>query len=154
MRKGRFIGLSVTLIAMLAITVLGGPQAKHEMKGKSLYDRLGGSEMLGKIFDDVGGRMAADPLLAQFFQGQSQEALASQRQRTLDFLCHETGGPCEYKGQPLKNAHGSLHITNPQFDAFLKHLGESLDQLKVGATEKKDMLALARKFRTDVVSKK
>ena len=79
----------------------GGKDSK-----KSLYDRIGGSEAIGKIFDETGGRMAADPLLAKFFQG-PQEALMTQRLRTIEFLCHETGGPCAYSGCPLKQAHGA-----------------------------------------------
>jgi hemoglobin len=79
-----------------------------DAKKTSLYERIGGSDGIGKIFDEVGGRMAADPELAKFFQGQSQEALMTQRQRTIESLCHETGGPCAYSGRPVKTAHGSL----------------------------------------------
>jgi hemoglobin len=123
-------------------------------RGPSLYDRLGGSETLGKIFDDVGPRMAADPLLAQFFQGQSPEALTLQRQRTIEFLCNKTGGPCDYKGEPLKKAHGTLHISEAQWKAFLKHLSDAVDHLKIAEKEKRDFLALVSRYKSDIVEKK
>jgi len=121
---------------------------------KPLYERLGGSEGIGKIFDEVGGRMAADPLLAKFFQGQSQEALMAQRNRAIEFLCHETGGPCAYSGRPLKQVHGSLAITEAQWKAFMKHLSETLDNQKVGEKEKSEFIAVVKRFRGDVVAKK
>jgi hemoglobin len=120
---------------------------------KSLYDRIGGSEAVGKIFDEVGGRMAKDPLLAKFFEGQSQEALMAQRNETIAFLCHEMGGPCEYKGRTVKQAHGALAINDAQWKAFVKHLSETLDNQKVGSKEKSEMLSLVKKFKPDVVTK-
>jgi len=125
-----------------------------ESKKTSLYDCIGGSEAIGKIFDEVGGRMAADPELAKFFQGQSQEALMAQRQRAIEFLCHETGGPCTYSGRPLKEAHASLNITESQWKAFLKHLTATLDNQKIGEKEKNEFLAVVKRFKSDVVAKK
>jgi hemoglobin len=127
--------------------------AQGDVKKSSLYERLGGSDGIGKIFDEVGGRMAADPLLARFFQGQSQEALMTQRQRAVEFLCRETGGPCAYSGRPLKQVHGSLAITESQWKAFVKHLTATLDNQKVGEKEKSEFLAVVKRFRGDVVAK-
>jgi len=96
--------------------------------------------------------MAADPLLARFFQGQSQEALMAQRQRAIEFLCHETGGRCTYGGRPLKEAHASLNITESQWRAFLKHLTATLDNQKIGEKEKDEFLAVVKRFKSDVVT--
>ena len=157
---GKFTSFKDSCPGYAAVCQDGPPMAAGQgrvpsgNRGSSLYDRLGGPETLGRIFDDVGPRMAADPLLAQFFQGQPPEALNAQRQRTIDFLCHETGGPCEYKGQPLKAAHGPLHINEAQWKAFVKHLTASLYKLKIAAKEKRDVLALVGRFKSDIVEKK
>lgn len=73
---------------LLSVLVMVGQLtvAQGDARKSSLYERLGGSEGIGKIFDEVGGRMAADPELAKFFQGQSQEALMAQRQKAVEFL--------------------------------------------------------------------
>jgi hemoglobin len=128
-------------------------QGARDSRKASLYDRIGGSDAVGKIFDEVGGRMAADPLLAKFFQGQSQEALMAQRKQTIDFLCHEMGGPCPYNGRSVKQAHGPLAINEDQWKAFVKHLSDTLDNQKVGAKEKSELLAIVKKFKPDVVTK-
>lgn len=145
--------LFVVLIAMTGQAAFAARQGKDSKK-PSLYQRLGGSEMLGKIFDDLGPRMAADPLLAKFFQGQSPEALTAQRNNTVEFLCQASGGPCHHKGKTLKQAHGVLHISGDQWKAFMKHLTETLDHLKVADKEKRDFIAMVSRFRSDVVEKK
>src|ERR1041384_7382912 len=81
--------VGVLMISANAVFAQGSKDSKKDSKKASLYDRIGGSEAVGKIFDEVGGRMAKDPLLAKFFEGQSQEALMAQRKQTIDFLCHE-----------------------------------------------------------------
>jgi hemoglobin len=140
---------------LLAVLMIVGQLtfAQGDAKKASLYERLGGSDGIGKIFDEVGGRMAADPLLAKFFQGQSQEALMAQRNRAIEFLCRETGGPCAYSGRPLKQVHGSLAITESQWKAFMKHLTETLDNQKAGSKEKSEFIAVVKRFKADVVSK-
>lgn len=146
----------VTCSLLAALLIFGQLAFAHPAKdaGKtSLYERLGGSDGIGKIFDEIGGRMAADPLLAKFFEGQSQEALMTQRTRAVEFLCRETGGPCTYTGRPLKQAHKSLAITEPQWKAFMKHLAATLDNQKIGSKEKSEFTAVVKRFRGDVVAK-
>lgn len=150
--KRVFVGCLLLGVLMMSAHSVFAKDSKDSRK--SLYERLGGSEGIGKIFDEIGGRMAADPLLAKFFQGQSQEALMTQRNRAIEFLCHETGGPCAYTGRPLKQAHGSLAITEAQWKAFMKHLTETLDNQKIGSKEKSEFIAVVKRFRGDVVSKK
>ena len=147
--KRRNVSLFFIVVMMTFAQFAGAKDGKKT----SLYDRIGGSEAIGKIFDEVGGRMAADPELAKFFQGQSQEALMAQRQRAIEFLCHETGGPCTYSGRPLKEAHASLNITESQWKAFLKHLTATLDNQKIGEKEKDEFLAVVKHFKSDVVTK-
>ena len=98
--------------------------------------------------------MAADPLLARFFQGQSKEALTKQRNQTIAFLCHATGGPCTYSGPAIKTAHGPLNINEDQWKAFLKHFSEALDSQKVASKEKAEFIAVVKKFKSDVVAEK
>jgi hemoglobin len=147
-RVSLFLLMVLTMITQVVVA-----QETKDPKMSSLYERIGGSDAIGRIFDEVGGRMAADPELAKFFQGQSQEALMTQRQRAVEFLCHETGGPCSYSGRPLKKVHASLGITESQWKAFLKHLNATLDNQKVSKREKSEFLTVVMRFKSDVVAK-
>jgi hemoglobin len=154
MKRTSVVLLLCAILATVVQSTLALGQSEKSSKLPALYERIGGSLGIGKIFDEVGGRMAADPLLAKFFQGQSAEALMAQRNRAVEFLCRETGGPCAYSGRALKQVHGSLAITEAQWKAFMKHLTETLDNQKVGEKEKSEFIAVVKRFRGDVVAKK
>lgn len=78
----------------------------------------------------------------------------TQRNRAVEFLCRATGGNCAYSGRPLKQAHGSLAITEAQWKAFMKHLSDTLDNQKIGSKAKSEFISVVKRFRGDVVSKK
>jgi hemoglobin len=146
------------LLCFVLLTVSQGSfawaQSEKASKAPSLYQRIGGYDALAAIFDEVGGRMAADPQLEQFFKGHSTDTLLNQRQRALEFLCHEMGGPCAYTGRPLKRAHGGLGITESQWKAFLGHLTATLDHQNIAEKEKGEMLSLVGHFKSEIAEKK
>jgi hemoglobin len=76
-----------------------------------------------------------------------------QRQRLLELLCQETGGPCFYTGRPLGVAHKGLGITGADWDVFQKHLGASLDQLGIAGKEKGELMDLILRYKPEIVEK-
>jgi hemoglobin len=144
-------GLAVFALAGLAL-VAAGEEAKVP-KPPSLYQRLGGYDTLAAVFDDVGPKLAKDPLFAKFFSGHATDSDIRQRQRAIELLCQDSGGPCFYTGRPLRQAHGGLAIGEAQWSAFLGHLTATLDHLKVGAKEKAEVLTMVGRYKSDVVEK-
>ena len=68
-------------------------------------------------------------------------------------LCQATGGPCKYEGASMAKVHQGLTITSAEFDALVEQLSETLDQFKVGAREKNELIQLLAPMKSDVVSK-
>jgi hemoglobin len=137
--------------------VLGGRtplvRGQEQSHGPTMYQRLGGFDRLAAIFDDVAPRMATDPQLARFFSGHSTDSDLRQRQRLLELLCAETGGPCTYTGRPLKIAHAGLGVTGADWNAFRKHLTATFDHLKIGEREKGELLSIVERYKSDIVEK-
>jgi hemoglobin len=142
-------------IALLALAGLLHPAILHaeEAEAPSLYKRMGGYDTLAAIFDNVAPKMAADPMFAAFFSGHATDSDIRQRQRALELLCQDSGGPCRYTGRPLKTAHGGLAISTAQWSAFLQHFGDTMAELKVGAPEQQELLAMVGKYKSDIVEK-
>jgi hemoglobin len=122
-------------------------------KSPSLYQRLGGYDKLAAIFDDVAPRLFAEPQLGRFFTGHATDSDLRQRQRLLELLCQETGGPCAYTGRPLSVAHKGLGMAEADWSVFLKHLGATLDHQGLGAKEKGEVLDLIGRYKADIVEK-
>jgi hemoglobin len=122
-------------------------------KPPSLYQRLGGFDGIAALFDETAPRLAGDPQFARFFSGHSTDSDLRQRQRLLELLCQESGGPCAYTGRSLKTAHAGLGIAEADWSAFEKHFTAAMDHLKIGEKEKGELLALVRRYKTDIVEK-
>jgi hemoglobin len=75
------------------------------------------------------------------------------RQLAVDQICSVTGGPCIYIGRDMKTAHKGLGINSAEWDAAVKHLTATLDQFKVPAKEKDELLKVVSTLRADIVEK-
>jgi hemoglobin len=143
-----------TLIALAVFAAVAWPAAGQERPGgpPSLYERMGRYDRIAKFVDTAFPRVASHQQLRRLFQGHARDSQVRQRQLIIDALCQATGGPCAYTGRPMKPVHTGLGITAADWTVFVGVLGGALDELKFGALEKKEFLAmLDEHFRPDVV---
>ncbi len=127
--------------------------APADTSGQPLYKRLGGYDAIAAVVDDFIGRMVKDPQLAKFFVGHSTDTLHRIRQLVVDQLCQATGGPCIYIGRDMKSSHAGLGITENDWQVAVNHLVGTLDQFKVPAKEKEEVLNALSGLKKDIVER-
>jgi len=120
---------------------------------RSLYDRLGGMPAIKSVVDDFVSRVLADERVNKWFaHAQSNPAEAAAYKSSLaDFLCHNTGGPCQYGGPDMLAAHKGRGITDEAFNAVVEDLTASLHKLNVPAREQSDLLGLLAPMKPTIV---
>lgn len=126
--------------------------AQMQVKPDSLYKRLGGYDAIAAVVDSFVPRLVKDPMLAKYFV-HSQDTLMHIRQLAVDQICAVTGGPCIYIGRDMKTSHKGLGISSAEWDVAVKHLVATLDQFKVPAKEKEELLQVVGSLRADIVEK-
>ncbi len=120
----------------------------------SLYARLGGYDAIAAVVDDLLTRLRADPLLGRFWSSpRSDESNRRERQMAVDFLCASAGGPVLYLGRDMKTAHKGMGITRRDWEAFVRHLGDTLAHFKVPERERAELNAFIATLERDVVEK-
>lgn len=94
----------------------------------TLYDRVGGASALEAVVDAFYDRVMADDDLEAFFRKTDMK-----RQRTFmrAFLAMALGGPNEYDGRPMKEAHEHLGVTELHFTLIAGHLAATLEEAGV-----------------------
>ncbi len=92
--------------------------------------------------------MLADATLAHFFDPERLEGLKRQQRA---FLSQALGGPAEYRGRPLREAHAGLGITGEHFTAVAGHLAQSLAALGVPGKLAGRVLEAVASLRSEVV---
>lgn len=121
---------------------------------KSLYQRLGGYDALAAVTDDFLGRLTSDKDFRVFFVGMSDDTKKRVRQHIVEFFCQVTGGPCVYTGRDMKTVHTGLGITEDEWQKSLVYFSQSMNALKVGPQEQKDLAVALGPLEKDVVEKK
>jgi len=114
----------------------------------SIYDALGGEPTIRTVVDDLADRLAADALLGPLFEGVDREAL--QRHR-VSYLSAVLGGPEQYLGQSMRDAHRPYRLTDAHMERFLLLAGQALDAAGVAPEAARAMLELLDRLRPVIV---
>jgi hemoglobin len=135
------------------------------MAQNSLYERLGGAFAIAAvvdrfsdaiIHDRVAGDGSDNPALREWHTNELARLPGLKFMRTL-WLCNVAGGPQGYVGTKpghdrlsLEEAHRALHIAPEEFDAVAGILAKTLDEFKVPAAEKDEVLAAFAAHKSEV----
>jgi hemoglobin len=82
----------------------------------SLYQRMGGYDVIAGVIDDLFALLHGDPAFARFFGGRSEDSVVRSRQLLVDQMCALSGGPCFYIGRDMKTSHRGLGITTAEWE--------------------------------------
>lgn len=146
------LGGGLVLLA-LAVVLPSGVGLAEETPAKTLYERMGGYDVMSGIVDDFLMRLGDDAAFKRFGGGRSKDSLGRTKQLIKDQFCSLTGGPCAYTGRDMKTSHEGLEITQAEWDSMMVKLNATLDKFKIGETEKNEFVALIEKTRKDIVEK-
>jgi hemoglobin len=94
----------------------------------TLYERLGGEGAVGAVVDKFYDYLFVDEKIKHFFLTTDME---KQRLRQKQFITLVTGGPNNYQGKDMKEAHSKLKISREDFDITWAHLATALRFYKV-----------------------
>jgi len=134
---------------------------------KPLYERLGGEKGITAIVDDFVTRVLADPRVNWERKGVTRGGMSLKRNQSVawdpnpqnverlkkhltQFFSLATGGPTQYDGRDMKEAHSGMHVTNPEFDATIGDMKATLDKLQVPNDEQKELLAILETTRPQI----
>jgi len=137
-----------SIVPMLAaLFMLAATRAED---ADTLFVDLGGRDGIEKIAQLTTSGLLADPRIKAQFANTNmdrfEKLLAAQ-------FCVVAGGPCEYKGRSMADAHKALGLRNADFNAVVEDLEEAMDQAGVPYAVQTRLLARLAPMEHDVVTK-
>jgi len=114
----------------------------------TLYERLGGLDAIKAVVEDFRDRVAGDDRINLKF---ARTDLARLTKMLTDQVCEATGGPCQYKGRSMKEAHAGMKVTKGEFNALVEDLVATLKQFKVASAEQDELLAILGPLKSEIV---
>lgn len=119
----------------------------------SIYEQIGGDDAIQTAVEIFYRKVLSDDLVAHFFDDTDMDG---QLAKQASFLTMVTGGPSNYTGKDMRNAHAPLvarGMTDEHFDSVVEHLGATLTELGVADEIVQQVAAVAASVRDDVLNR-
>ena len=120
----------------------------------SLFEQLGGEAAVNAAVDVFYRKVLQDQRINRFFDNTDIEKQAAKQKA---FLTMAFGGPNNYNGADMRQAHAHLvkrlGLDDSHFDAVMEHLGATLQELNVPQPLIVRVAAIAESTRNDVLGR-
>ena len=129
------------------------------MAEPTLYERLGGIFAIAAVVDSFSNRLLKNPKIVEanpelhewHTESYTSRLPGLKWLRTL-WLASLAGGPFQYTGRELRDAHFDLKIAPAVFDEVAAELSHTLDDFKVPEREKGEVLATFAGWKGEVTA--
>ncbi len=115
----------------------------------SVYEAIGGEAAVNAAVDVFYRKVLADDRISEFFDTVDMEA---QHTKQKAFLTMAFGGPNNYTGEDMRNAHKHMNLTEEHFTAVAENLVASLEELSVPQEHIDSIVAIALSVKDDVLN--
>lgn len=119
----------------------------------SLFERLGGEAAVGAAVDIFYRKMLTDDRVSGFFDNTDMDAQIAKQKA---FLTMVFGGPNNYSGKNMRDAHAHLvekGLSDLHVDVVIEHLGATLKELGAADEDIAEVAAIANSVRDDVLNR-
>ena len=124
----------------------------------SLYERVGGifaiAAVVNRFSDEIitNPKLNENPALKAWNENEAAFRLPGLKFGRTQWVAALTGGPYEYTGLPLSEAHTRFHLTSEEFDEVGAEIVRALDYYKVPEREKQQLVDAYMLSKPDVVA--
>lgn len=137
-------------LAMLCLPLLLAACAQQAPRNDGLYRALGAEPGIVRIVEGMLLGSARDPRIARHFLDIDIERL---REKLIEQLCFESGGPCVYTGDSMEESHKGLRLTPSDFNALVEHLQDAMEAEGVPTPAQNRLLARLAPMRGQVIDR-
>lgn len=113
------------------------------------YAQMGGAPGIEGIVDDLLVKIVDDDRINFQF---AETDLARFREKLIEQLCVEAGGPCTYTGLSMQESHAGRKIDDVQFNALVEDLIDVMEARKVPIPAQNRLLRKLAPMHRDIVA--
>ncbi|MFT4548392.1 MAG: hemoglobin [Pseudoalteromonas tetraodonis] len=119
-----------------------------EESEQSLYDRIGGDEVITGMVSEFYTKVLADEDLRPFFKNVEIERLQTMQR---EFFSAALDGPINYSGRPLHTIHAGLGIKPRHMKAFVGHLLTTLEGYDLSERDTQDIISHINTYADEIM---
>jgi hemoglobin len=114
----------------------------------SLYERLGGTDGITQIANDLVDIHLANPRIAPRYASSDIDAA---KNGAATFFISGTGGPNVYEGKDMVATHKGMNISGGEFLAVLDDALKALEKNNIGQREREEVLYILYSMKPEIV---
>ncbi len=118
--------------------------------GLSLFEQLGGEDVLREVVRDFYRRIFDDVMIGFFFRGLDRDHLI---ERELEFASQVLGGPLTYQGRSMRETHQRHPILSGHFDRRQQILRQSLQDSGIPPSAAEAWIQAGERMRDQIILK-
>ena len=115
---------------------------------ESLFDQVGGAEVVEKVVNRFYDRVVNDEQLGKFFENASVDRIKSMQRQLFGVAL---GGPLTYQGRPLNEVHKGMGITRDDLSLYIEHLVETLSEMEIAPESANQFVARIATYADEVL---
>jgi len=123
------------------------------MSSATLYERLGGDRGIAALVEDiVEAHMQNPKIQARYLPARDDPAhLEALKGHLRDFLSAGTGGPAEYRGKNMLEAHRGMNIGEAEYMAVMDDILGALERQGADPQTRQEMLGIAYSLKDEIL---
>lgn len=123
------------------------------MSTASLFERLGGSNGINHLVEDIVARHMENPVIRTRFRPylETPDKLAITKKHLCAFLEEGCGGTLKYTGRSMQDAHRGMNINEAEYMAAVDDILAAMRQRKIDDQTQKDILAVAYSLKDQIL---
>lgn len=155
---GALTGLAAARQLLQQTAHAAGSSTPEGAPEQSLYERVGGIFAISAVVDRfsdaiiINPKLNENPALKAWNETEAAGRLPGLKVMRAVWIAALTGGPFEYTGLPLHQAHTRFHLTSDEFDEVGAEIVRALDFYKVPEREKQQLVDAYMLSKPDVVT--
>ncbi|MCB2203799.1 group 1 truncated hemoglobin [bacterium] len=121
----------------------------------TLYARLGGTEGITALVDDIVDQHMSNPAVsARFLPYKEKPELLSQiKKHTVDFFSMGSGGPAAYKGRDMETTHRGMNISEAEYMHVVDDIMAVCERREIDDQSKSEVLSIAWSLKEQIMHK-
>ena len=116
-------------------------------KQQTLFESVGGEQVIAELIDEFYDRVLVDPELKPFFKDTSVDKL---RRMQREFFSAALDGPITYTGRPLSHVHHGKGITKHHFARYVGHLIDTLRSRNITDQDVNDIISRISTYANEI----
>jgi len=119
----------------------------------NLYDRLGGRTGIDKLVDRIVDLHLQNEVAGQRYRALDTETLDKARTKVKEFLAAGSGGPVEYSGRSMLEAHTGMNVSPTEYVAVVDDIMQAMNEMEYPRPVCDEVLGIAYSLKDEIIHK-